>query len=394
MENELVFPNLDKIFFNYKSLMCQPELAEQVKTELINNTFQYHLKNNNEYKQYANRLGVNDSSCLNLENIPLLPSSFFKGFNFSLNTVPDTTIIKNCTSSGTQGSLSIVPRDETTLMHFLSSIASSFPVLLQIDRTGNHRGVVLGPSTEEAGDLWFSYAMACLTLQVTTTVCEHNEIFDIDYSVNQIKYFLEKKHDLLIVGPPFRILDICEKIKNIKNFPPLTPRSFVISAGGWKSKQNKAINKIDFINIVSDAFQTKDHSQIRDCFNMVELNTIILECEHHHKHIPPWLSIQARDPKTNSLLKNGESGILAFLDATAVSYPCFILSEDIGTVSDLTCRCGRSGKVVNIERRMSRIEARGCALKMTAGNKNKAQKDSKDRYFESFYRNPDVYLER
>ena len=48
--------------------------------------------------------------------------------------------------------------------------------------------------------------------------------------------------------------------------------------------------------------------------------------------------------------------------------------------------------VVNIEKRMSRIEARGCALKMTTGNKNKAHKDSKDRYFESFYRDPQAYF--
>ncbi len=393
MENELAFPSLDKIFFNYKELMCQPELANKVRSELIQATFQYHLKNNCEYRQYATRLGISDCSSLVHEvDIPLLPSAFFKGFDFNIATVPKKEIIKYCTSSGTQGSLSIVPRDETTLMHFLSSIAASFPALLQIDRAGNHRGVVLGPSTEDAGDLWFSYAMACLTLQVTTTVCERNEEFDIDYSVSQIKYFLEKKHDLMIVGPPFRILDICKKISSISNFPPLTSKSFVISAGGWKNRQNQAINKVDFINMVADAFQIKNQSQIRDCFNMVELNTIILECEHHNKHIPPWLSVQARDPRTNKALPEGQSGILAFLDATAVSYPCFILSEDIGTVSEIKCKCGRSGMVVNIEKRMSRIEARGCALKMTTGNKNKAHKDSKDRYFESFYRDPQAYL--
>jgi len=273
----------------------------------------------------------------------------------------------------------------------LSSIAASFPDLLNIDRAGNYRGVVLGPSTEDAGDLWFAYAMACLTLQVTTTVCERNAEFDIDYTLSQIKHFLAKKHDLMIVGPPFRILDICKKISGMADFPPLSSKSFVISAGGWKNRQNQAIDKVDFMNIVADTLHI-EQSQIRDCYNMVELNSILLECEHHQKHIPPWLSVQARDPRTNQVLTEGSSGILAFLDATAVSYPGFILSEDIGTVSNTACQCGRSGQVVAIEKRMSRIEARGCALKMTTGNKNKAHQDAKDRFFESFYRDPQAYL--
>lgn len=394
--NPLIFPELEQALFDYKKLMYQPELVKQLKKRLIQNTFKYHLEYNTKYKEYAASFDLNfqdaTQSFFDYSVIPLLPSFFFKGFEYNLLTVPKENILKYCTSSGTQGSLSLVPRDETTLMYFLSSIASSFPALLDLDRTGNHKGIVLGPSTQEAGDIWFSYAIACLTLQVTTEACEKNGHFDRVSTVNKIKHALSENNDVLVVGPPFRILEICEIIKQIPNFPALTPKSYIISAGGWKNRQNEAIHKNEFIHTVADSFRLDGTSQIRDCFNMVELNTVILECEHHVKHVPPWLEVQARHPKLNEILPSGETGVLAFLDASAVSYPCFILSEDFGAVSEIKCACGREGQVVNISRRMDRIEARGCALKMAIGANYKAHGDSSDRFFESFYRNPSLYL--
>jgi long-chain-fatty-acid---luciferin-component ligase len=90
-----------------------------------------------------------------------------------------------------------------------------------------------------------------------------------------------------------------------------------------------------------------------------------MDCEHGRKHCPPWLHASARAPKTLAPLGWGESGILAYLDPTATSYPCFVLSDDFGSVTrGERCPCGRSGDVLTIERRINRIEARGCALKL------------------------------
>jgi long-chain-fatty-acid---luciferin-component ligase len=97
---------------------------------------------------------------------------------------------------------------------------------------------------------------------------------------------------------------------------------------------------------------------------MVELNTVLFECDRHRLHIPPWLHVSARDPGTLDALPSGQTGVLAWLDPTAASYPAFLLSDDFGVVNDSACACGRSGESVAIVRRVRKVEARGCALKL------------------------------
>jgi long-chain-fatty-acid---luciferin-component ligase len=383
---------LENMFFELSHFMHNPLEAKKLRRQLLKTSFEFHMNNNPDYRSYVSHYLSSENQVISFDdelNVPLMPSSFFKAKDLSVCTVHNDDIIKLCTSSGTQGSLSIVPRDEITLMNFLSSITSLFPSLLGLDRTGNHRAVILGPSADEAGDIWFSYAMACLTLQVTAEYCEKNSFFDIDYAVETIRSAINNNEDLIIVGPPFRILEVCQKIKSIKNWPSISMKSYIISAGGWKNRQREAIDKEAYRAKVAASFATPQPSQIRDCYNMVELNSVLLECEHHKKHIPPWLEVQARDPSSNSVLPDGKNGILAFFDASSVSYPCFILSEDFGVVNSGVCNCGRYGQTLEITRRMGRVEARGCALKLADGKSDESS-IVKKRFFTSYYRNPEV----
>jgi long-chain-fatty-acid---luciferin-component ligase len=99
---------------------------------------------------------------------------------------------------------------------------------------------------------------------------------------------------------------------------------------------------------------------------------VIFECAHGRKHLPPWLYAAARHPRSLELLGDGEPGILSFLDPSAVSYPAFILSDDFGSVTRAaSCSCGLRTDVLQIERRINRIESRGCALKMNYASSQK-----------------------
>ena len=112
----------------------------------------------------------------------------------------------------------------------------------------------------------------------------------------------------------------------------------------------------DRLGVAADSF--------RDVFNMVELNSLIFECEHGHKHIPPWLYVDARSAATLAPVATGEPGLLAYLDPTPLSYPGFVLSDDVGAVCSLRCPCGIDGAVLQLQRRLSSIEERGCGMKM------------------------------
>ena len=92
--------------------------------------------------------------------IPLILSSVFK--SFEVQSVPDKDIVKVCCSSGTRGSVSRVPRDNLSLERFLGSIRISSDQLLEMHPEAHVFN--LGPDTDEADNVWFSYVMSLLGL--------------------------------------------------------------------------------------------------------------------------------------------------------------------------------------------------------------------------------------
>jgi long-chain-fatty-acid---luciferin-component ligase len=102
---------------------------------------------------------------------------------------------------------------------------------------------------------------------------------------------------------------------------------------------------------------------------------VLFECSHKAKHVPPWLYASARDPRTLAEVKSGEPGLLAFADPTPTSYPGFVLSDDFGSVSRrIPCPCGITSDTLTIERRVNKVETRGCALKLETSLRNEQRR--------------------
>lgn len=388
----------NKIINNLENLQLQLDdtlhdecLFKSIQTEIIRDSFEYHVTTNKEYEDYVNNIQIDNplNSKFEISKIPLLPSVFFKKRNLKISTAPPKDIVKYCTSSGTLGTKSIVPRDEETLLNFLGSITSTFPIYLGLEREGNHKVFVLGPTTEEAGDLWFSYVLSCMSLNYQTDFMEKNNTYDVNETMIKISDAIKKKNDVIILGAPFRIIELAKTISEAKTKISLGKNSYVISAGGWKKRQNESIDEIEYKEYLKYTFNRENYFFIRDSYNMVELNTVFNECEYGEKHILPWTEVIARDPKSNQPLNDNYTGILSFYDACALSYPGYILSEDFGYTYSGTCKCGRNSKRIKIIRRMNNVENRGCALKMAMGSNQIISKRNK--YYTSFFRNPEKY---
>jgi len=373
-----------KIQLNLEEFFLDKVQYNQIKEDLVRKSYNYHLDKNFNYKKYAESMLEDVFDLNDVDEIPLIPSSFFKKPDINLLSTERTNIIKQCQSSGTSGSISMVPRDETTLTNFLGSISSTFPSFFDIERAGNQKGFVLGPSTEEAGDLWFSYVISCISLMMQTECLEKKGILDLNIAKFKIEEAIHDGNSIVLIGPPYRILELANLLTHDQKWPNFPEKSYIISAGGWKNKERESINDAAYRKAVMENFKITDGSAIRDMFNMVELNTVLPECEYHNKHVPPWLEVIIRDPTTNERVKNGETGIISFLDASAMSYPGFILSEDIGYLTEDTCQCGRIGPVLKIVRRMNNIESRGCALKMATDYKTSSK--AMPRFHTSIYR--------
>src|SRR5439155_26314175 len=129
---------------------------------------------------------------------------------------------------------------------------------------------------------------------------------------------------LIVAGPPILLLALPDKVRT-HGPTEAHPCSLAVAIGGWKRAGGAHIPRAEFDARVREGLGLGP-SAVRDAFNMVELNTVMIECPQGRKHVPPWLWTRARDPHTLAVIDSGKVGILAYLDATPVSYPGFILS--------------------------------------------------------------------
>lgn len=345
------------------------ELAELQRT-LLRAAVRHHWDNCPAYRRYAaldgwspehlDRSGPAEEA---LTSIPLLPATVFKGREV-LSCDP-SAVIKVCTSSGTQGSKSRILRDGATLERFLGSIDRGADLSLP-DRAAQRRLLVLGPDTEEAADLWFSYVLSIVDLLYPTEFFVTGDRLRLDLFLDALLDDTGERP--VVIGPPVLVLDVARELRSRGVRPRLGSRGGqVITAGGWKRFLDGALPRPEFEREVAEGFGLDGDgpAPVRDCYNAVELNTVLFECEHRGKHVPAWLHASARDPATMRPLEAGQVGVLAFCDSLPTSYPGFVLTDDLGSVSaEGACPCGRASRVLTIARRVESVEARGCALKM------------------------------
>lgn len=332
------------------------------RLEWVKSAVSHHITNCPPYARLAAGSGFSPEQLrvtADLARVPLVPSSLFKKRSI-VSTVSGQLL--TCKSSGTKGTVSEICRDEPTMERFVAGMlhgAAEFYDRLHDGR----RGFVLGPCTDEAGTLWFSYALSLLDLSFDTDFFVRNDEFRVDELESALSE-LEAGIHPLIVGPPVLLMDFCLWLQSRGRKLNLRERNaLVITAGGWKSFSARAIDRAELCELVTDTLGV-DPEAVRDIYNMVELNSQLFECEKNRKHVPPWLEVIVRDPSDLNPVGAGEEGVLTFLDPTPTSYPGFIFSDDVGRIDTGRCSCGRIGRTLTIVRRLSKVEERGCALQM------------------------------
>jgi long-chain-fatty-acid---luciferin-component ligase len=289
----------------------------------------------------------------------LVPSYLFKSHPVHFDGL-DVSGLKACTSSGTLGTKSVVHRDDRTLERFVGSVGYGIGHLLGRDHD-RRRAFVLSPPPADAGDLWFSYVLSLVDVFYQTGF--YGAGGKIDFSRLWTDLQSESFYQPLVVGPPSLIVDFMAFLKRSGLTLDLGGKdAFIVTAGGWKNRASEQISPPAFRAQCACAFGLSPE-RVRDSFNMVELNSVMFECEHHRMHVPPWLRVEVLDPITMREVE-GE-GILAFLDPTAGSYPGHVLSEDVGRIERGLCPCGIDGPRLTFLRRVKANEQRGCATKMS-----------------------------
>lgn len=295
-----------------------------------------------------------------LSLVPVLPSSVFKSDLLTASGMPDGAT-QRCTSSGTQGTKSVVLRDPRTMDRFMGSIAQGVREFLTQDAVW--RALLLSPRVTEEDDLWFAFVLGLLELEFAAQYFVQDETFAIA-DVYEALAATEDGVRPVVIGPPALLAELLQWMDRNGFRLDLGQRDgVVITAGGWKRRANETVPRGALEELATDLLGIS-RTAFRDIFNMVELNSVLFECEEHRKHVPPTIELLVRDPADLSPTSAGELGVISYLDPTPTSYPGFVLSDDLGLIDTTTCPCGRIGTTVQFVRRLKRLEERGCAIKM------------------------------
>jgi long-chain-fatty-acid---luciferin-component ligase len=324
--------------------------------------FKYHFANCKQYQRYCAMEGVSPESLTlpdDIVRVPLIPASMFK--EQTIRSVEEDAVAKVCRSSGTQGVISRVNRDNTSLERFVGSIRLSAEQLLDL-RVRAHV-FNLGPDTDAAGDVWFPYVMSLISLLRPASHYVADGVFDPRRVADDL-VALDPEIQPIIVGPPIFVMYLLRHLADQGITLDLGARNgLLVTGGGWKTHTDDEVDSVDFRAWCATQLGL-DAASVRDAYNMVELNTVVFECEAAHKHVPPWLIVEALDAETQQPVAEGEMGVLAYWDALPTGYPGFVVSDDFGVIDRGRCECGRNGPTMSFMRRVTAADDRGCARAM------------------------------
>ena len=356
-------PTIDK-FLDLEDPWNTPvETLKQLLVDSIREAAVHHYNNNKIYRTLCDNKKFDPKSIQSIEDfirIPVISTQAFKT-GLELRSVPENEIVKINKSSGSSGQPSLVPRDQLTVDRLMKSIKKTIPGVQPI-----HQGflAMMSPSPEEYADLTMAYMS-----QIGCELADNYEFYmkDFDFDPEEIIKSLNnvKERPIWIGGGPMLILDLADWIEETgQKITTLTADSGVSSGGGFKDFTGHAISREEYNKRVISAFGV-DEKNIRDSYGMTELNGFAIECEHHIKHLPPWIYVSIRNPDNfDEEVAPGEEGLPVFLDPIAHSYPGFIIADDITSLAVQPfkkCSCGRIGPALSLNvRRAEGAEDKGC----------------------------------
>jgi long-chain-fatty-acid---luciferin-component ligase len=356
--------------FEKFTFKISPEEAKEIKYKLLKESFTYHYESNKLYQEYCKSFGVTPEDIKKYEDlykIPLIPSDFFKELSKSEKTEAIITGDKSrirayFTTSGTTGKPTKYPFDEESIRNTLITNVEIFKDIGEIGKEDKVIFLTPSPRKSQTGMVQGMYMVAKEIVGEDNLYFLLDEGFQPEKVIGEIEK-ISKKGKIHLYGPPFVYHELCEWMKENGVKVKVNGKAFI--TGGWKRYAGGEVPRSELMEEISVCFGV-DKKDIRDGLGLTDIFSILLECEYHQKHVPPWLHVSVRDPENiTESVSSGEEGLIAFMSPMIKSYPAYVITGDIGreTLSeDEYCECERVGNAIEHRRRAKGTAARGCAL--------------------------------
>jgi len=282
---------------------------EKLSLELFN----FHHRENENYRNFCDNINVDLSKINCIEKIPFLPIVLFKNKKISIKNINHEIIFE---SSGTGGLKS---------KHFIKDLELYNKSIEECFK--NFYGeisdyIIIGvtPSIESKNNSSLIYMINQLIKKSNKKESQFLMNSDVFYSLTKKLERENKKY--IVYGLSHALLDLLDgKDYNLKE-------SIFIETGGMKGLRDE-IEKDKLHKIISDGFNTNNvHSE----YAMTELLSQSYSSEKQVFMTPAWKKVLIKDFNDPLKVKRNGRGFLNIIDL-ANKYSCpFISTEDVGEV--------------------------------------------------------------
>lgn len=320
---------------------------------------EHHLGNCAIYKQIIESIFDDNLIDLNELGATYLPVKLFKLTD--LLSVSSEDVVKVLRSSGTGGMPSRIHLDKYNARNQMIALSNIFT-----DFTGLKRPIMLTlknkkslysdteMSARKAGLLGFGQLCKKIVFAGTETA----DSVDNDLISTLAKTSNEK---ILVFG---FTSDLWESLTNV-HLDDITKKimgenAVLLHGGGWKKLAHLNISKQEFNSTVQASLGI---TKVINYYGMVEqTGTIFFECEYNRLHANPLATALSRNSDTLEINEKGEVGIAQVLSLIPTSYPGHsIITDDLISIYQNPCNCGRKGVSFEILGRKANAEPRGCS---------------------------------
>ena len=282
---------------------------EKLSLELFN----FHHRENENYRNFCDNINVDLSKINCIEKIPFLPIILFKNKKISIKNINHEIIFE---SSGTGGLKSKhLIKD---LKIYNKSIEECFKNFY--GEISDYVIIGVTPSIESKNNSSLIYMINQLIKKSNKKESQFLMNSDIFYSLTRKLESENKKY--IVYGLSHALLDLLDgKDYNLKE-------SIFIETGGMKGLRDE-IEKDKLHKIISDGFNTNNvHSE----YAMTELLSQSYSSEKEVFMTPAWKKVLIKDFNDPLKVKRNGRGFLNIIDL-ANKYSCpFISTEDVGEV--------------------------------------------------------------
>lgn len=346
--------------------------ADELFVQAMREAAAIHYRSCPEFRGVWDGAAWSPDMITGIDRIPEIPFIYVAAFKErSLASVPPEAVKLELTSSGTTGQRSRILLDETSLLRVRRIAWQVFYALGMADLNVTADSLCFTFDPAKADSLGTAF-----TDQLLTGLTKRGEIyyaiqwdetsssfkFNMDGSIDMVKRMEKSGRPARLVGFPAHAMMLCEEFEKREGRPiKLHPGSWVLTGGGWKDKQDRAVDKQEMRARLAAGLGLSAE-RVRDMFGMVEHGVPYMDCAHGNFHVPVYGRIIARDPGTLKPLPWGQTGLLQFITPYLTSYPSIsLLSADWGSV-DEKCSCGLPGNVMRVAGRAGVKKLKGCAI--------------------------------